>query len=124
MKMEAKIIHYCQSYMCKNLAGKIDIYCLSFQKKLQSEAGGQQEKREKELYDIEEEKSKLSEELMSLKDKLRQKDRQILILEGRVSSSPRSSSLERQTSCEAKVTDIEEKLKVITFVFCRFIYKL
>ncbi|KAI0237017.1 hypothetical protein LSAT2_012463 [Lamellibrachia satsuma] len=81
-------------------------------KKLQSEAGGQQEKCEKELYDIEEEKSKLSEELMSLKDKLRQKDRQILILEGRVSSSPRSSSLERQMSCEAKVTDIEEKLKL------------
>jgi len=83
------------------------------QKKLQSEAGGRQEKCDRELSDIEEEKSKLSEELMSLKEKLRQKDRQILILEGRVSSSPRSSSLERQTSCEAKVTEIEEKMKVI-----------
>ncbi|KAK2193617.1 hypothetical protein NP493_11g10033 [Ridgeia piscesae] len=81
-------------------------------KKLQSEAGGRQEKCDRELSDIEEEKSKLSEELMSLKEKLRQKDRQILILEGRVSSSPRSSSLERQTSCEAKVTEIEEKMKL------------
>ena len=86
---------------------------MCFQKKLQSGEELRQEKSERDLYDIEEEKSKLSEELMSLKEKLRLKDRQILILEGRVSSAPKSLSVERQASYDAKVTDIEEKLQVI-----------